>query len=128
MAVIFWAKSYNVKGQPQVFSIPEINIIPLGVSAISSSAMPATLRSNTSDICLPQINIITIFTALLNSWISDSLPRSARWPGMIFASTMAIIFPIALAATPVHPPNKGTRWALYCKFTIHPSLDHRYRN
>ena len=51
MAVIFWAKSYNVKGQPQVFSIPEINIIPLGVSAISFSAMPATLRSNISDIC-----------------------------------------------------------------------------
>ncbi|KAJ0385904.1 hypothetical protein COL922a_005497 [Colletotrichum nupharicola] len=26
---------------------------------------------------------------------------------------MAIIFPIALAATPVHPPNIGSRWALY---------------
>lgn len=31
-AVIFWVKSYNVKGQPAVFSVPEINIIPLGVS------------------------------------------------------------------------------------------------
>ena len=34
---------------------------------------------------------------------------------MVFAGTMAIITSIALAATPVHPPNKGTRWALYCK-------------
>jgi hypothetical protein len=34
---------------------------------------------------------------------------------MAFASVMAIIFPIALAATPVHPPIRATRWALYCK-------------
>ncbi|KAF7536049.1 hypothetical protein G7Z17_g13106 [Cylindrodendrum hubeiense] len=87
--LIFWVKSYNVEGQPPVFSVPEINIIPLG------------------------INIISIFCTLLNSWISDSLPGSARWPGMLFASTMAIIFPTALASTPVHPPNKATRWALY---------------
>ncbi|GKT86118.1 major facilitator superfamily transporter [Colletotrichum tofieldiae] len=26
---------------------------------------------------------------------------------------MAIIFPVALAATPVHPPNIATRWTLY---------------
>jgi len=32
--VIFWVKSYNVKGKPLVFSVPEINIIPLGVSLI----------------------------------------------------------------------------------------------
>ncbi|KAI0129894.1 major facilitator superfamily transporter [Xylariales sp. AK1849] len=87
--LIFWVKSYNVTGQPAVFSVAEINIIPLG------------------------INIITIFCTLLNSWISDSLPGSARWPGMVFASVMAIIFPIALAATPVHPANRATRWALY---------------
>lgn len=34
---------------------------------------------------------------------------------MVFASVMAIIFPVALAATPVHPANIATRWALYCK-------------
>lgn len=34
---------------------------------------------------------------------------------MVFASVMAIIFPIALAATPVHPANIATRWALFCK-------------
>lgn len=34
---------------------------------------------------------------------------------MVFASVMAIIFPIALAATPVHPANIATRWALYCE-------------
>ncbi|CAH0045527.1 unnamed protein product, partial [Clonostachys solani] len=88
-SMIFWVKSYNVTGKPPVFSVAEINIIPLG------------------------INIITIFATLINSWISDSLPRSARWPGMLFACIMAIIFPTALAATPVHPPNRGTRWAIY---------------
>ncbi|KAK0711816.1 major facilitator superfamily transporter [Lasiosphaeris hirsuta] len=87
--LIFWVKSYNVKGQPPRFTVPQINIIPLG------------------------INIITITCTLLNSWISDSLPRSARWPGIVFTAAMAIIFPIALAATPVHPPNIATRWALY---------------
>ncbi|KAF6814630.1 major facilitator superfamily transporter [Colletotrichum plurivorum] len=87
--LIFWVKSYNEAGKPPVFSVAEINIIPLG------------------------INIISIVCTLINSWISDSLPGSARWPGMVFASVMAIIFPIALAATPVHPPNIGTRWALY---------------
>ncbi|KAJ5014692.1 Core trichothecene cluster (CTC) protein 14 [Colletotrichum sp. SAR 10_99] len=88
-SMIFWVKSYNVSGKPPVFSVAEINIIPLG------------------------INIISIVCTLINSWVSDSLPGSARWPGMVFASVMAIIFPIALAATPVHPPNIGSRWALY---------------
>jgi hypothetical protein len=31
--VIFWVKSYNVKGHPPSFSVPQINIIPLGVSS-----------------------------------------------------------------------------------------------
>nr|XP_036587218.1 major facilitator superfamily transporter [Colletotrichum truncatum]KAF6797949.1 major facilitator superfamily transporter [Colletotrichum truncatum] len=88
-SMIFWVKSYNLPGKPAVFSVAEINIIPLG------------------------INIISIVCTLLNSWISDGLPGSARWPGMVFASVMGIIFPIALAATPVHPPNIATRWALY---------------
>ncbi|KXH34014.1 major facilitator superfamily transporter [Colletotrichum simmondsii] len=87
--LIFWVKSYNVTGKPPRFSVAEINIIPLG------------------------INIISIFATLVNSWVSDSLPGAARWPGMLFASVMAIIFPIALAATPVHPANIATRWALY---------------
>lgn len=34
---------------------------------------------------------------------------------MLFVSTMAIIFPTALAATPVHPADRGQRWVLYCK-------------
>ncbi|KAK1978603.1 major facilitator superfamily transporter [Colletotrichum cereale] len=88
-SMIFWVKSYNVSGKPAVFSVAEINIIPLG------------------------INIITIFFTLVNSWVSDSLPGSARWPGMLFASVMAIVFPITLAATPVHPSNIATRWTLY---------------
>ncbi|KAL2273610.1 hypothetical protein FJTKL_04206 [Diaporthe vaccinii] len=88
-SMIFWVKSYNVPGKPTVFSVAEINIIPLG------------------------INIISIVCTLINSWVSDSLPGAARWPGMVFASVMAIIFPIALAATPVHPANIATRWALY---------------
>ncbi|KAI6764177.1 hypothetical protein HG530_007966 [Fusarium avenaceum] len=88
-SMIFWVKSYNIEGQKPVFSVPEINIIPLG------------------------INVITIFATLVNSWISDSLPGSIRWPGMVFSGLMAIIFPISLASTPVHPPNKATRWALY---------------
>jgi ACS family pantothenate transporter-like MFS transporter len=88
-SMIFWVKSYNVKGRPPVFSVPQINLIPLG------------------------INIITIFGTLINAWVSDSLPGSLRWPGMLVASIMAIIFPIALAATPVHPSNRGQRWALY---------------
>ncbi|OIW23425.1 major facilitator superfamily transporter [Coniochaeta ligniaria NRRL 30616] len=88
-SMIFWVKSYNVKGKPPRFSVPQINIIPLG------------------------INFITIFATLINSWISDSLPGSPRWPGMMFASVMAIIFPIALAATPVHPEHIESRWAIY---------------
>jgi len=34
---------------------------------------------------------------------------------MLFASVMAMIFPTALAATQVHPPNIAHRWVLYCK-------------
>ncbi|KAB5525550.1 major facilitator superfamily transporter [Coniochaeta sp. 2T2.1] len=94
-SMIFWVKSYNVKGQPPRFSVPQINLIPLG------------------------INVINIVATLINSWVSDSLPGSARWPGMMFASVMAIIFPIALAATPVHPEHIASRWALYCKCTKH---------
>ncbi|KAK2041769.1 major facilitator superfamily transporter [Colletotrichum somersetense] len=70
-------------------SMAEINIIPLG------------------------INFIMIFCTLVNSWVSDSLPGSARWPGILFASSMGIIFRVALAVTPVHPPNIATRWTLY---------------
>ncbi|WWD18274.1 hypothetical protein CI109_102724 [Kwoniella shandongensis] len=88
-SMIFWVKSYNVPKKPPVFSVAEINIIPLG------------------------INIITIFGALTSSWISDALPGSARWPSMVFAALVGIIIPAALGATPVHPPNKGTRWALF---------------
>jgi ACS family pantothenate transporter-like MFS transporter len=105
--VIFWVKSYNVKGKPLVFSVPEINIIPLGVSSSSTGEL------NYANFC--QINIITIVCTLVNAWVSDSLPGSLRWPGMLFASVMGIIFPISLAATPVHPANRGQRWALYCK-------------
>ncbi|KAH8195425.1 hypothetical protein TruAng_010405 [Truncatella angustata] len=57
-SMIFWVKSYNVTGQPAVFSVAAINIIPLG------------------------INVITIVCTLLNSWISDSLPGAARWPDL----------------------------------------------
>ncbi|WVW84388.1 hypothetical protein I302_106422 [Kwoniella bestiolae CBS 10118] len=88
-SMIFWVKSYNVKGKPNVFSVAEINIIPLG------------------------INVITIVGALTSSWISDSLPGSARWPSMVFAALVGIVIPAALGSTPVHPPNKGTRWALF---------------
>jgi ACS family pantothenate transporter-like MFS transporter len=88
-SMIFWVKSYNVKGKPPVYTIPQINLIPLG------------------------INITAISATLVNAWISDSLPGAKRWPGMLFACTMAIIFPIALAATPVHPENRSQRWALY---------------
>ncbi|ERT01302.1 hypothetical protein HMPREF1624_02545 [Sporothrix schenckii ATCC 58251] len=88
-SMIFWVKSYNVAGQPRRFSVAEINIIPLG------------------------INFLTIFFTLISSWVSDSLPKSQRWPGMLFASTMAIVFPIALAATPVHPTHIASRWVLY---------------
>ncbi|ORY34542.1 major facilitator superfamily transporter [Naematelia encephala] len=88
-SMIYWVKSYNVKGQKAVFSVADINIIPLG------------------------INVITIVGALTASWISDSLPGSQRWPILAFASTMGIIFPIALAATPVHPKNRASRWVIY---------------
>ncbi|KAK5055396.1 hypothetical protein LTR84_013146 [Exophiala bonariae] len=88
-SMIFWVKSYNVKGKPMIFTVPEINIIPLG------------------------INVVTIVATLINAWISDSLPGALRWPGMLFASVMAIIFPIALAATPVHPHHRASRWVIY---------------
>ncbi|WVQ96900.1 hypothetical protein IAU59_004008 [Kwoniella sp. CBS 9459] len=88
-SMIFWVKSYNVKGQPPVFSVAEINIIPLG------------------------INIITIVGALTSSWISDSLPGSARWPSMVFAALVGVIIPAALGSTPVHPENRAIRWALF---------------
>ena len=39
---------------------------------------------------------------------------------------MAIIFPTALAATPVHPPNRGSRWALYCKPASHMKKSAQY--
>jgi hypothetical protein len=40
---------------------------------------------------------------------------------MLFASIMSIIFPIALAATPVHPKWKAQRWVLYCEDSLHSS-------
>ncbi|AAW43354.2 pantothenate transporter, putative [Cryptococcus deneoformans JEC21] len=88
-SMIFWVKSYNVSGQPAVFSVAEINIIPLG------------------------IYLITIVGALAASWISDALPGSSRWPLMVFAALVGVIIPAALGATPVHPANRGTRWALF---------------
>ncbi|KAL1406878.1 hypothetical protein Q8F55_006287 [Vanrija albida] len=87
--LIFWVKSYNVKGKPPVFSVAQINLIPLG------------------------INILNIFCALTASWIADNLPGARRWPVLIGANLLATVFPIALAATPVHPANRGSRWALY---------------
>ncbi|KAK8858383.1 hypothetical protein IAR55_002610 [Kwoniella newhampshirensis] len=88
-SMIFWLRSYNVKGQPKVFSVEAINIIPLGV------------------------NILTIIGSLTSSWIADALPGSVRWPSMAFAAIAGIIIDSALGSTPVHPPNKGTRWALF---------------
>ncbi|WOO79834.1 Pantothenate transporter FEN2 [Vanrija pseudolonga] len=88
-SMIFWAKSYNVKGKPPVFTVQQINLIPLGM------------------------NVIGIMLGLLASWISDGLPGARRWPIMAFTSVMAIIFSISLAATPVHPPHKAQRWLLY---------------
>ncbi|WWC88901.1 uncharacterized protein L201_003816 [Kwoniella dendrophila CBS 6074] len=32
---------------------------------------------------------------------------------MVFAALVGIIIPVALGATPVHPANRGTRWALF---------------
>ncbi|EPE02817.1 mfs general substrate transporter [Ophiostoma piceae UAMH 11346] len=87
--LIFWVKSYNVKGKVPRFSVADINIIPLG------------------------INIINIVCTLVNSWVSDSLPKAQRWPGMLFSVSMPIIFSTALAATPVHPKNIANRWVLY---------------
>ncbi|KZO94924.1 MFS general substrate transporter [Calocera viscosa TUFC12733] len=87
-SMIFWVKSYNTATQT-VFSVAAINIIPLG------------------------INFIQIAGALASSWVSDALPGSQRWPSMVFAAVMGIIFSIALGATPVHPPDRSSRWALY---------------
>ncbi|KAF0329596.1 major facilitator superfamily transporter [Colletotrichum asianum] len=36
-SMIFWVKSYNVTGKPPVFSVAEINIIPLGVNLTALS-------------------------------------------------------------------------------------------
>lgn len=110
--MIFWVKSYNT-AKTTVFSVAAINIIPLGVGFRGPLTGLGTARDTAH--VVSQINILTIIGALTSSWISDSLPRSARWPSMAFASFAGIIFPIALAATPVHPANRGTRWALYCE-------------
>ncbi|ODN95925.1 hypothetical protein L198_04544 [Cryptococcus wingfieldii CBS 7118] len=32
---------------------------------------------------------------------------------MVFSTLVGVIIPAALGATPVHPPNRGTRWALF---------------
>nr|ACZ51514.1 CND06240-like protein [Kwoniella heveanensis] len=101
--LIFWVKSYNVKGQPPVFSVAEINIIPLG------------------------INVITIVGALTSSWISDSLPGSARWPSMVFAALVGVIIPAALGSTPVHPEPRATRWVLFCRSPYMCSNRHHHR-
>jgi ACS family pantothenate transporter-like MFS transporter len=44
-SMIFWVKSYNVKGQPPVFSVAAINIIPLGVGLPVISQDCADYRS-----------------------------------------------------------------------------------
>lgn len=50
--VIFWVKSYNVKGQKPFFSVAEINIIPLGVR-IFALLFPSQISSpDTSSIRL----------------------------------------------------------------------------
>ncbi|WVQ81058.1 hypothetical protein IAT38_003165 [Cryptococcus sp. DSM 104549] len=87
--IAFLELAYNVTGKPKVFSVAEINIIPLG------------------------INFVTIVGSLASSWISDALPGSLRWTSMVLASVLGIIVPAALGATPVHPENRGIRWALF---------------
>lgn len=89
--MIFWVKSYNVKGKPAVFSVADVNLIPLG------------------------INVLTIVLSLTASWISDNLRGARRWPVLVFGYVCGIIIPVALAATPVHPTHRAQRWALYCE-------------
>ncbi|KAL8279370.1 hypothetical protein RQP46_008182 [Phenoliferia psychrophenolica] len=79
---------------PRVFSVQQINLIPLG------------------------INVFTILASLTASWISDSLKHARRWPIMAFGGVMATILPIALAATPVHPTHRAQRWVLYYLFAF----------
>lgn len=93
-SMIFWVKSYNLKGKKPVFSVEAINLIPLG------------------------INVLTILAALTASWVSDSLKYARRWPIMLFCGINAVILPIALAAAPVHPYHRAQRWVLYYLFAF----------
>lgn len=40
-SMIFWVKSYNIKGKAPVFSVAAINIIPLGVSVCHTRCAPS---------------------------------------------------------------------------------------
>jgi ACS family pantothenate transporter-like MFS transporter len=115
--VIYWLRSYNKPGAPPVYSVTQINLIPLGVSVSNLSyiqlrAWPRAARGVVPDW---QLNGLIIVGALIADWISDNLPGSARWPIMAFCCSWGSVMGIALAASPVYPDNRSIRMALYCE-------------
>jgi hypothetical protein len=46
MTVIFGVKSYNIKGQPAVFSVPQINLIP--PPGVSTFVLVKNIRASSS--------------------------------------------------------------------------------
>ncbi|CAK7202128.1 hypothetical protein SEUCBS139899_004848 [Sporothrix eucalyptigena] len=54
-----------------------------------------------------------LFQMLLFGWLSDTVFRGKRWPGLIIGPGINLIIVILLAATPVFPEHRAFRFFLY---------------
>jgi hypothetical protein len=86
----------------------------LDPSRSTSSPCPRTSKTP-DDRAAQQINVIQIVLSLIASWVSDALPKSRRWPILVFAALSGIIICTSLATTAVYPHHRAQRWALYCE-------------
>lgn len=84
----FWFKSYNSKTHTE-FSVGQINNYSAPIYAIR------------------------ITSTIIQGFLSDNVFKGRRWILIMINGIYMFIIAIALAATPVHPTNRDTRWALY---------------
>ena len=111
------------------FSTPEIWALWL-ISACSSigfhpsTAMPYWFKAWNKRIpgsyTVAQINNYStslygmdLFQMLLFGWLSDTVFRGRRWPGLIIGPGINLVIVILLAATPVFPVHRAFRFFLY---------------
>ncbi|GME87721.1 unnamed protein product [Ambrosiozyma monospora] len=110
--IVVWFRTWHIYGFCILFTA-------MCLSSNISSAIPFWFKSY-KDFTVAQVNVystpvyaVQIITNVFTAYISDNVCRGRRW--IIIAVVSIINFPIYLALTllPVHPANRGGRWALY---------------